>query len=232
MKTSKIKLILLGSLVFLSTHIAHAKYQKYPAGSERAQEVAELLIALYAQAPHDPTWLNIQFGAALAGISVDQASKLAVIPSPTAMMENLLSTPYTSQELLTVEPAIDRQMVIQSKIAGSCKLNGEMTQPTKTSYEFAVSCQIPVVDWPSFKKPAPNPKMSDAKNFIAMLNWVNGMLLQAPQKKLNTVIRIDQADNRLLPKITDENYFPVSLTVAISGVTQANRSKQGLRLAP
>lgn len=148
------------------------------------------------------------------------------------MAEAALSAPYTTQEMAKVEPVIDQQLIIQSNIAKSCKLHGEMTQPTKTSYEFPVNCQIPVVDWKALQKPVPNPKVSDAKNFINMLNWVNGVLLQAPQKQLNTVIRIDHTGNRLLPKITDENYFPVSLTVAISGVTQANRIKQRLRLAP
>ena len=232
MKTSKITSIFLGVGLLLSTHITHAAFAMNQTDSDRAKQVAELLIALYAQAPHDPTWVNIQFGAAIAGISVNEASALPRIPSPTSMAEAALSAPYTAQEMAKVAPVIDQQMSIQSNIAKSCKLNGEMTQPTKTSYEFPVSCQIPVVDWKALQKPVANPKMSDAKNFITMLNWVNAVMLKAPQQNINTFIRLDQIGNRLIPNITDGKYFPVSLTLAISNVSEERQGKQRLRLGP
>lgn len=216
---------------FFSIHIAHATVEQYPIGSERAKQVAELFITLYAQAPHDPTWLNIQFGAALAGISVDQASKLNVISSPTSMIENTLSAPYTKKELVKVEPVIEKQMMIQSSITDSCKLSGKMTRPTASSYEFPVSCQIPIIDWSSLQKPVPNLKASAEKNFMEMLNWVNEVMLEAPTQNINTIIRLNQDGERLLPDITSVKYFPISLNRAVSGVSEGS-GKRRSRLGP
>ena len=228
MKRSKIAVMLLSSSLFLATHAANAKTENIKADPKRAEKVAELLIAIFAQDPNRPTKLNIQFGAAIAGISEDEAYKnlskdgQQAISSPAVMMKTALSGEFNADEMKIVGPAIDKQLLMQSSIIKSCKLSGKMTQPTKTSYEFPVSCQIPQVDWDTAKKPDVNPEASDANNFATMLNWMVDSMAKAPQQPLNTRILVNQNGSYYVPEMDDGNYFPNSVTRQIIGAAESD----------
>lgn len=223
MKHSKIAAMLLSSSLFFATHTAYAKTENTKADPKRAEKVAELLIAIFAQNPSEPTRLNIQFGAAIAGITEDEAYKnlsndgQQAISSPAALMKAALSEEFNADDMQIVGPAIDKQLLLQSRIMKSCKLSGKMTQPTQTSYEIPVRCQIPDVDWESAKKPEVKPTGSDAYNFATMLNWMVDSMEKAPKQQLDTQILINQYERNYVPEMDNRDYFPISVTQKIVG---------------
>jgi len=220
--------VLLSGSVLCYASMAQANSSNSLADQKRAEKVAELLIAVFAQNPNDPNRLNIQFGAAIAGVSESEAAKnlsnngQKAIPSPAAMMKEMLSAEFNAEEMRLVGPVIDRQLVAQSNIIKSCKISGKISQPSPTRYNFPVTCQIPNIDWDTVKKPAVNEQDGNAKNFALMMNWMVDLISKAPKQGLNTVIQIDQHGNNLVPEMDNENFFPASVTTQIMGLSAAD----------
>ncbi|TCM65085.1 hypothetical protein EC844_11648 [Acinetobacter calcoaceticus] len=225
-KSHKIALALFSSCM-IATHSASAKTDSNSSDAAKAKNVAELLLGVFSQDPSQPNRVNIQFKAAIAGITEAEAIKnlgvdANVISSPSAMMKEMMRDQFSPEDMAIISPALDRQILSQTKIMQSCKLTGQMTQPSTTQYEFPVQCQVPLlIDWNAIKQPEINQEDSMGKNFAIVADWSTNIINTAPRNSYTTKIRVVQEGKSFVPEMDDEEYFPSSVTKQIMGTSES-----------
>lgn len=209
--------------------------QAAPTEAERAKMLAQQTINLFSGYTKDKV---IKYGALIHNVTEEDARKSyeenlksnpeAISVDPKIALINTLKEQFKGNDLKLVQPVFEKQFKIQIDAYTSCQITGKMSQPTKTSYQFPLICQIPILDVNSLQEPTKAKNESDTAFFARALNMMIDQLSSAPKQKFatNLLIHVDKDLDILQPELDDNAYFPTSVTNKIMGTTQEELAEE------